>query len=186
MPQVFRENSSYYLLGFRPTNGTQDGRFRRITVKVSRPGLEVRTRAGYYAARSEQPPKTSTRPTPTAIDRALSTGLPTGDVPLVLNVNAMPLAGRRDPAVAVVAGLSAIDDGPEVERIEMTAAAFTDTWKSAGAVTQTIEVARAGSDSRRAITDVPLRLDLKPGRATKFGSRSTARPPGARVVSMRH
>ncbi len=164
VPQVFRENSSYYLLGFRPTNGTQDGRFRKITVKVSRPALEVRTRAGYYAARPEKPVKPSNRAVPTEIERALSNGLPTGDVPLSLSVVAAPVTGKKDPAVAVVAGLSAIDHTPEVERIEIRAAAFTDTWKSAGDVTQTIEVTTGGSNSRQAMTDVPLRLDLKPGR----------------------
>lgn len=164
VPQVFRENSSYYLLGFRPTNGTHDGRFHKITVKVSRPAVEVRTRAGYYAARPEQPAKPSKRPSPSAIDRALSNGLPTGDVPLALNVVAVPVAAKRKPAVAVVAGLDAVDDAPEVERMEVTAAAFTDTWKSAGTVTQTIEVTRGGSDGRRVIADVPVRLDLKPGR----------------------
>jgi hypothetical protein len=164
VPQVFRENSSYYLLGFRPASGTQDGRFRKITVKVSRPGLEVRTRAGYYATRAERPAKPSSKPAPTEIERALSNGLPTGDVPLSLSAVATPVTGRKDPAVAVVAGLGALDDAPEIERIEMTAAAFTDTWKSAGAVTQTIEVGRSGSGRRRAIADLPVRLDLKPGR----------------------
>jgi hypothetical protein len=164
VPQVFRENSSYYLLGFRPSNGTQDGRFRKITVKVSRPGLEVRTRAGYYALPPDEPRKASTRPTPTAIEQALSNGLPTGDVPLSLSAVAAPVTGRRDPAVAVVAGFGAVDHAPDIERIEITAAAFTDTWKSAGTVTQTIEVATGKSGNRRAMTDVPLRLDLKPGR----------------------
>src|ERR1051325_11389069 len=37
VPQIFRENSSYYLLGFRSTDPTADGRFRRIAVKVNRP-----------------------------------------------------------------------------------------------------------------------------------------------------
>ena len=164
VPQVFRENSAYYLLGFRPTNETPDGRFRKITVKVSRPGLEVRTRAGYYAVRLDQPTKPSTKPTPTAIEQALSNGLPTGDVPLSLSVVAAPVTGGKGPAVAVVAGFDAVGHAPEVERIEMTAAAFTDTWKSAGTVTQTIEVATGGSDRRRAMTDVPLRLNLKSGR----------------------
>ena len=173
VPQVFRENSSYYLLGFRPTNATQDGRFHKITVRVSRAGLEVRTRAGYYAAKPEKPAKPSTRPAPTAIDRALSNGLPTGDVPLALSVNAVPVAGRKDPAVAVIAGLSAFDDATKTERVEITAAAFTDTWTSAGIVTQTIEVTRNGSGS--ATSDVPLRLDLKPGRyEIRFAAHSTA------------
>ena len=173
VPQVFRENSSYYLLGFRPTNATQDGRFRKITVKVSRPGVEVRTRAGYYAATPEKPPKPSTRSTPTAIDNALSNGLPTGDVPLALSVNAVPVARGKDPAVAVIAGLSAFDETSKVERIEITAAAFTDTWKSAGIVTQTIEVTRNGSNN--GISDVPVRLDLKPGRyEIRFAAHSAA------------
>lgn len=163
VPQVFRENSSYYLLGFRRTNA-QDGRFHRVTVKVSRPGLEVRTRAGYYAAAPERPAKARTKPAPTAIEQALSNGLPTGDIPLSLSTVATPIAGGKDPAVAVVAGFGAIDQAPEIERIEMTAVAFTDTWKSAGTVTQTIELATAESGSRRALTDVPMRLDLKPGR----------------------
>jgi VWFA-related protein len=164
VPQVFRENSSYYLLGFQPTSATRDGKFHPITVTVSRPGLDVRTRAGYYAAALKQSTKPSTRPMPTPIDRALSNGLPAGDVPLVLSVNAVPVVDKKDPAVAVVAGLSAIDDSANVERFELTAAAFTDTWKSAGTVTQTIEVATTGPGSRRAMTDVPVRLDLKPGR----------------------
>ena len=35
VPQVFRENSSYYLLGFRPVDPRQDGRFRKVSVQVS-------------------------------------------------------------------------------------------------------------------------------------------------------
>ena len=40
---------TYYLLGYTSTNTTRDGRFRRIQVRVRRPGLTVETRAGYYA-----------------------------------------------------------------------------------------------------------------------------------------
>src|SRR5262249_43905436 len=42
--QVFRENSSYYLLGFQPTNTKADGKLRRVQVKVNRPDVEVRAR----------------------------------------------------------------------------------------------------------------------------------------------
>jgi VWFA-related protein len=38
-----------YLLAYAPSDPDQDGKFRRITVKVNRPGLTVLYRHGYYA-----------------------------------------------------------------------------------------------------------------------------------------
>lgn len=46
--QVQRENSSYYLLGYTPSNARSDGRFRRIRVEVTRPGVKVEARPGYF------------------------------------------------------------------------------------------------------------------------------------------
>jgi len=43
-PAILRETASYYLLGFKPENQNEDGRFRRLEVKVGRPGVEVRAR----------------------------------------------------------------------------------------------------------------------------------------------
>jgi VWFA-related protein len=47
--EVQRENSSYYLLGYSPSNKKSDGRFRRIRVEVDRPGVKVEARPGYFA-----------------------------------------------------------------------------------------------------------------------------------------
>jgi VWFA-related protein len=47
--RIVATTSSYYLVGYTPANTTADGRFRRITVKVSRPDTTVSARAGYVA-----------------------------------------------------------------------------------------------------------------------------------------
>ena len=49
----------YYLIGYRPDEATFKGEnssrsFRKITVKVKRPGLRVRTRTGFYGITEEQ------------------------------------------------------------------------------------------------------------------------------------
>ncbi len=47
--RIVDDLSSYYLLGYY-SNGKADGRYHRITVRVKRPGVQVRARAGYLAA----------------------------------------------------------------------------------------------------------------------------------------
>jgi VWFA-related protein len=42
----------YYLLTYVPRNKDYDGRFRQISVKVTRPNTEVQSRKGYYAVES--------------------------------------------------------------------------------------------------------------------------------------
>ncbi len=53
--RIVTENSSYYVLGYYPSNDRRDGRFRKIEVKVDRPGLVVRSRKGYTAPSGKAP-----------------------------------------------------------------------------------------------------------------------------------
>ena len=49
--KVIADTSAYYLLGYSSTNPARDGRFRRIRVRLNKPGLKVEHRNGYYANR---------------------------------------------------------------------------------------------------------------------------------------
>ncbi len=49
LERMVQDTGSYYLLGYYSTNTRLDGRFRRLTVRVKRPGMEVRARPGYLA-----------------------------------------------------------------------------------------------------------------------------------------
>jgi VWFA-related protein len=55
--RVVKDNSAYYVLGYYPKNERRDGGFRRIEVKMKKPGLEVHARRGYSAPRGKAPEK---------------------------------------------------------------------------------------------------------------------------------
>jgi VWFA-related protein len=75
MKQIVRDSSGYYLLGYNSTEAPTDGKFHEIKVRVTRRGLDVRARKGYWAytaedaARATAPPKPET---PSAIRNALN------------------------------------------------------------------------------------------------------------------
>ena len=99
--RIVADNSSYYVLGYYSTNDRRDGRFRKIEVRVKRPGLRVRSRNGYVAPRG--PPSeydAARRRCAPALAEALGSPLPVTGVPI--KVFAAPYKGtapecRRGP-----------------------------------------------------------------------------------------
>jgi hypothetical protein len=51
LTQVSDESRVTYLLGYEPTNGKRDGRYRKLGVEVEA-GDQVRARTGYFARRA--------------------------------------------------------------------------------------------------------------------------------------
>jgi len=102
----FDENSSYYLLGYRPPDPRPNGKLHRLEVKVNRKDVIVRTR-NLYAA--ESPTKTDQHgvpvPPPPPLATAIAGMLPTHDLPM--DVVAVPVAipGTAQTAVALTIGL---------------------------------------------------------------------------------
>jgi hypothetical protein len=88
---MMADAGSYYLMQYYSTNAKLDGRFRRVSVRVKRPGIQVRARPGYLAPTeaeagaagvpvtpSAMPPgveRIARRPEIVALRRGPSTGL---------------------------------------------------------------------------------------------------------------
>src|SRR6266568_2917685 len=47
--QVQRDTSAYYAIGFHSSNQSRDGKYRKLTIKINRPGVKLEYRLGYYA-----------------------------------------------------------------------------------------------------------------------------------------
>ncbi len=46
---ALKESSSYYMLGYYPSNKKWDGKFRNVKLQVDQPGTQLRYRRGYFA-----------------------------------------------------------------------------------------------------------------------------------------
>jgi VWFA-related protein len=104
--RVVKDNSGYYVLGYYPKDERRDGRFRRIQVKVNRPGLEVRSRRGYTAPRGKAPERKAVAGDQTSpeVRDALDSPLPLSG--LRLHAFAAPFKGaapNTDVAITVEA-----------------------------------------------------------------------------------
>jgi VWFA-related protein len=102
VPRIFAENRLYYMLGYELPGPMEDGRYRRISVRVNRPNVIVEP----HGDRLVLAPKAGGRMvTPPATARALSGLVPLADDPLRLAVAAFaePAATAAGPALARLA-----------------------------------------------------------------------------------
>jgi VWFA-related protein len=81
--QIQRDTSAYYVLGFHSTDTARDGRFRKLTVKVNRPGVKLEYRPGYYAPADFKHSGKEDRER--ELDDELASDLPATDVALYLD-----------------------------------------------------------------------------------------------------
>ena len=84
--QAQQQMRSYYLLGYYTTNSAQDGKYRKITVKLTNPmSAKLEHRKGYYASKVWG--KLNGQEKEQQLKEALSAGDPATDLPLALQVN---------------------------------------------------------------------------------------------------
>ncbi len=169
--RIVRDNSSYYVLAYYPAQNRRDGKFHRIQVRVSRPGVTVRARRGYIAPRVRS---VSARATPgagssAAVTEALNS--PIGVSDLAMRVFAAPFKGTA-PNASVLFGVElsgrdlSLDDGA---KIEIAYFAVDASGKTKAGKTETVTL-NLRPESKVRITENGLRfmgrMDLPPGRYT--------------------
>lgn len=125
--RIVDDLSSYYLLGYY-SSGRLDGKFHSITVRIKRPGVQVRARRGFLAATAAEMRTASAPPSPAAaaadaetaiVERALA---PLGnygrELPLRIRAAGGWVAGA--PRIWVVGELGAAQAAANGGDVELT------------------------------------------------------------------
>jgi VWFA-related protein len=160
---VFRENSSYYLVGYQTPKPQQDGKFRRLEVRVNRPGVTVQSRNGYYAARPPKPRKAN-EPEPSPLVTAMAGFLPKGDVPMQTAAVPFAIPGKKEAAVVIVARLQHPPvEKRTVQQVELITSAFDALGRAKESRGQTARIVLLPADGTEVEYEVLSRIDLKPG-----------------------
>jgi VWFA-related protein len=190
--RIVDENSSYYVLGYYPTNEKRDGRFRKIEVRLSRPGLQVVARKGYAAPKGKP-----------AADRKVEASAGTSkelrdalDSPLQVSglklaVFAAPLKGpSRKAAIALVTQFTGKEfafsekDGKFNNTLEMSYVAVDKQGKIADGKRDSVALAFKPETYQRVLQAglrVQSRLELAPG---SYQLRVAVRESGGKTGSV--
>src|SRR5579864_4202121 len=91
--RVQQDTATYYILGYRSTNTARDGKYRRISVKIDRPGVKFDYRRGYYAPADFKHSTQEDRER--QLDEELASELPATDLPVYLAAGYFRLADNR-------------------------------------------------------------------------------------------
>jgi VWFA-related protein len=131
--RLVEENSSYYVLGYYPANERRDGRFRRIEVKVNRPGLTVRARRGYVAPRGRAQEARLAGPNDASAElrEALTSPVPVAGLPMATTASVFKGPDNKGSVV-----MSTTIGGRDLSLVEKNGTFHNDlevTWLAADA-----------------------------------------------------
>jgi VWFA-related protein len=153
--EVQRENSSYYLLGYSPSNTKSDGKFRRIRVEVDRPGVRVQARPGYYAPKDFR--QFTREDKEVQLDQAMSLDTPFVDLPMAIEASYFREADKKYYVV-----LAAKIPGSAISFLNKSKAHQTEfdfAWRAtdaaghtAAALRDTLPVKLSGEDYERVVS----------------------------------
>jgi len=133
------DSSSYYVLGYYPSQKKWDGNFRSVKVKVAKSGVSVRHRRGYYATDPENWKKAS--------GADLKNALARNDVDyssVLFYARALPPTGNSDVKVEFLVDTHSVSFGTTNENqrycnLEFQVQAYTQDGKLAKAEVQQAE-----------------------------------------------
>jgi VWFA-related protein len=140
--QALEDQDIYYLLGYNPGEEAFNREYHKISVRVKRPGLKVRSRDGFIGEEDRPaPPPITGEPAARALVRALSSPFRTGAIKTRLTCffGAEKQEGMVQSALHIDGSslrFQKDESGRHRARIEVLAASFSETGAMADQTTQ--------------------------------------------------
>ena len=162
--EVFAASAAYYLLAYE-IQKPDDGRYRRLEVKVKRPDVAVQARKGFFATQPGTRSKRDGEPAVSPLATAMAGFLPKGDVPMQASALALAVPGKAEAGVAIVARVEQPSVTKRtVNQVELLTTAFDAHGATKASNRQNARVVMLPSGGNRAEYEVLSKIDLKPGR----------------------
>ncbi len=162
------DTSMYYMLGYHSTNTNRDGKYRRITVKVNRPGVKIDFRRGYYAEADFRHSNKDDRER--QLQEELASELPSTDLPVYLATAYFRVADNKYyvPLSLIVPGseIPFSRNGDQDKATLDVLALVTDEKKfPVGEIRETVKLAvNASNEVKRKNVQYDTGLTLSPGK----------------------
>jgi VWFA-related protein len=142
LKRIADDLTSYYLIGYYSSNGKLDGGYRRITVRVKRPGVQVRARRGYRAATTDEVNASRSAAAPPVPENVRTAGAAIASLNRLrpdqaFAIHAVPIRDQagQDVTALWVAG----EVHPSAREFASGATATIDVGTDAGAATATLK-----------------------------------------------
>ncbi|MBZ5533675.1 MAG: VWA domain-containing protein [Acidobacteriia bacterium] len=150
--RVQRDTSAYYVLGFKSSNPLKDGKYRRIQVKINRPGLNIEFRKGYYAPKDFQ--HFNAEDKEQQMEEELAAELSSTDVALYMAASYFRLDDRRFyvPVALVVPGSQIpFTKGGDKDKasLDIIGAVVDELKRPVGSVRETVKLSLDASQEVR-------------------------------------
>ncbi len=152
--RVVDDSADTYILGYYPDHNKWNGEFREIKVKVNRPGVDVRSRKGYYAtADTASVPEIAAE----KLSDAMKSPLETTDLGFDVQADGVIVAEARQLKVKITLDANQLrfqHQGVQwTDTLSETWAEFNSFGQQVGEISKTIELSHNTDDYKKLLHD---------------------------------
>ena len=168
--QVQNDTSAYYAIGYHSTNPARDGKYRRLTIKINRPGVKLEYRPGYYAPADFRHSGREDREQ--ELEDELASDLPATDIPVYMDASYFRLhENRYDVPVSLLIPGSQIPfvKGGDKDKatLDIIGVVIDEVKRPIGRARQTVKLNLDQSlQARQRNIEYTTSFDLPPGKYT--------------------